>query len=118
QAAMVFGAGDGSVYAVQPRTGKVLWKYDASIRGINQTPLIHGQTVYCSHSEEMIHENSVVGAFFALDGNSKGDIPAGKEIWNVKGLAVGRSAPLLVDDRMYTINDSAGMVVLNAKNGE
>lgn len=117
QAAMVFGAGDGSVYAVQPRTGKVIWKYDASIRGINQTPLIDGQTVYCSHSEETITENSIVGAFFALDGNSKGDIPAGKEIWNVKGLAVGRSAPLLVNKRIYTINDSAGMVVLDATNG-
>ncbi|MDB5340017.1 MAG: afsK 2 [Planctomycetaceae bacterium] len=116
QAAMVFGAGDGSVYAVQPRTGKVLWKYDASIRGINQTPLIDGQTVYCSHSEEMIHENNTVGAFFALDGNSKGDIPAGKEIWNVKGLAVGRSAPLLINDRLYTIGDSADMVVLDPKN--
>ena len=118
QAAMVFGAGDGAVYAIQPRTGKVLWKYEASIRGINQTPLISGQTVYCSHSEETIHENSIVGAFFALDGNSQGDIPAGKEIWNVKGLAVGRSAPLLVNDRLYTINDSAGLTVLNAKNGE
>lgn len=118
QAAMVFGAGDGSVYAVQPRTGKVLWKYDASIRGINQTPVIDGNTVYCSHSEEMIQENNVVGAFFALDGTSSGDIPAGKEIWNVKGLAVGRSAPLLINGRMYTINDSAGMVILDAKKGE
>ena len=115
QAAMVFGAGDGSVYAVQPRTGKVIWKYDASIRGINQTPLIDGETVYCSHSEEMIHENNVVGAFFALDGKSQGEIPEGKEIWNIKGLASGRSAPLLVNDRLYTINDSADMVVLDAK---
>ncbi len=118
QAAMVFGAGDGAVYAIQPRTGKVLWKYEASIRGINQTPLIDGQTVYCSHSEETIHENNIVGAFFALDGNSSGEIAFGKEIWNVKGLAVGRSAPLLVNGRMYTINDSAGLVVLDAKNGQ
>lgn len=118
QAAMVFGAGDGAVYAVQPRTGKVLWKYEASIRGINQTPVIDGNTVYCSHSEETIQENNVVGAVFALDGTSSGDIPAGKEIWNVKGLAVGRSAPLLVNGRLYTINDSAGMVILDAKKGE
>jgi outer membrane protein assembly factor BamB len=118
QAAMVFGAGDGAIYAVQPRTGKVIWKYEASIRGINQTPVIAGNTVFCSHAEETAADNSVVGAFFALDGTSKGDIPAGKEIWNVKGLAVGRSAPLLWNDRLYTINDAAGMVVLNAKNGE
>lgn len=118
QAAMVFGAGDGAVYAVQPRTGKVIWKYEASIRGINQTPLIDGQTVYCSHSEETINENNIVGAVFALDGNSKGDIPFGKEIWNVKGLAVGRSAPLLINGRLYTVGDSAEMVILDAKNGE
>lgn len=118
QAAMVFGAGDGSIYAVQPRTGKVIWKYDASIRGINQTPLISGNTVFCSHSEETFTENSVVGAFFALDGTSSGEIAPGKEIWNVKGLAVGRSAPLLWNGRIYTINDAAGMVVIDAKNGE
>ena len=117
QAAMVTGAGDGSIYAFQPRTGKVIWKYDASIRGINQTPLIDGNTVYCSHSEETFTENSVVGAFFALDGTSSGEIAAGKEIWNVKGLAVGRSAPLLVNGRIYTINDSASMVIVDAKDG-
>ncbi|MDB5385841.1 MAG: afsK 2 [Planctomycetaceae bacterium] len=118
QAAMVFGAGDGSIYAIQPRTGKVIWKYDASIRGINQTPVIDGNTVYCSHSEETFAENSVVGAFFALDGTSKGEIAPGKEIWNVKGLAVGRSAPLLWNGRIYTINDAAGMVIIDAKKGE
>lgn len=117
QTAMVFGAGDGSVYAIQPRTGKVIWKYDASIRGINQTPLIDGDRVFCSHSEETITENTIVGAFFALDGKSTGEIAPGKEIWNVKGLAVGRSAPLLVNGRMYSINDSAGMVILDAADG-
>ncbi|MDA1017919.1 MAG: PQQ-binding-like beta-propeller repeat protein, partial [Planctomycetota bacterium] len=40
QAAMVFGAGDGSVYAMQPRTGRVIWKYDSSNRCINTMPLV------------------------------------------------------------------------------
>jgi hypothetical protein len=118
QAAMVFGSGDGSIYAIQPRTGKVIWKYDASIRGINQTPLVDGNTVYCSHAEEMTIDNSVQGAFFSLDGTSKGEIPAGKEIWNLKGFSVGRSAPLLWNGRLYTTNDAADMVVLDAKTGD
>ena len=57
QMAIVFGAGDGSVYAMQPRTGKTLWNYDVSLRGINTTPLVVGNTVYCGHAEENVFDN-------------------------------------------------------------
>ena len=35
QAALVFGSGDGSVYAWQPRTGKPIWNFQLSRRGLN-----------------------------------------------------------------------------------
>ncbi len=35
EAAMVFGSCDGSVWAFQPRTGKPLWNYRMSRRGIS-----------------------------------------------------------------------------------
>src|SRR5207247_1820043 len=52
QAQYVIGAGDGSVYGLQPRTGKLIWNYDVSPRGINAPPTIIGSTVLCGHSEE------------------------------------------------------------------
>jgi outer membrane protein assembly factor BamB len=109
--ALVVGAGDGSIYAMQPRTGKVIWKYDASIRGINTTPVIAGTTVYCGHSEEIVTNPTKVGAVFALDGADKG-----KELWSVEELGVGKSAPLFVDDRLYVIADNATLFVLDTKN--
>ena len=74
QMAIVFGSGDGSVYAMQPRTGKILWTYDASGRGINTTPTVVGTTVYCGHSEENVFDTTVVGALFAIDGSGTGNI--------------------------------------------
>src|SRR5205085_429296 len=52
QAAMVFGSGDGSVDAWQPRTGKPIWNYQLSRRGLNASPAVVGDTVFAAHGEE------------------------------------------------------------------
>lgn len=118
QAAMVLGASDGAVYALQPRTGKVIWKYTASIRGLNQTAVISGNTVYCGHSEEDAADPSVTGTFFAIDGTGSGDISKNKPLWNIPEIASGRSAPLLVNDHLHVVTDNANMFILDPKNGK
>lgn len=117
QAAIVFGAGDGSVYAMQPRTGKILWTYDASIRGINTTPTIVGNTVYCGHSEENIFDNAVMGALFAIDGTGAGNVTATKQLWIAPTKMVGRAAPLVVNDRLYAADDGGVLFVIDPKTG-
>jgi outer membrane protein assembly factor BamB len=54
QAAMVFAAGDGAMYAVQPRTGKQIWMYQASHpRGMNSSAIVdENGIVYCGHGEQ------------------------------------------------------------------
>ena len=42
QAALVFGSGDGEVWALQPRTGQPIWHYPFSRRGLNRLPLGRG----------------------------------------------------------------------------
>jgi outer membrane protein assembly factor BamB len=118
QMAIVFGAGDGSVYAMQPRTGKILWNYDASIRGINTTPTVAGNTVFCGHSEENIFDTAVMGALFAIDGTGSGNVTKSKELWISPTRMIGRAAPLFVDDRLYAIDDSATMLVVDPKTGK
>ena len=54
QRQLVMGAGDGAIWGFQPRTGKPLWHYDLSLRGIFATPLVVGNRVYASHSEENV----------------------------------------------------------------
>lgn len=117
QQALVFGSGDGAVWAFQPRTGKHIWHYQLSRRGLNNTPLVDGDRVYMGHSEENIDDTSM-GALAAIDGSRTGDITADGAKWRVKELMVGRSAPLLIDKRLYAVDDSAAMLVIDAETGE
>jgi len=119
QAAMVVGASDGAVYAFQPRTGKTIWKYQASIRGINTTPLVdENGIVYCGHGEQNSSDTKVLGAIFAFDGKTTGDIPEEKLLWKVPKRTIGRSSPLKVDDRVYFVEDGALLLIYDAKTGK
>lgn len=118
QAAMVVGGGDGTLYAFQPRTGQVIWKYDASNRGINTTPLVHDGIVYCGHSEQNAAAPDILGALFALDGRRKGQITEQDLLWKIPGRTVGRSQPILIGDRLYAADDGSALWIVDAKTGK
>ncbi|MEX1231840.1 MAG: PQQ-binding-like beta-propeller repeat protein [Planctomycetaceae bacterium] len=114
---LIFGSGDGSVHGFQPRTGKKLWSYEASLRGLNTTPLVVGNKVICGHSEENVNDNSQ-GALFALDASKRGDLNENGELWRAKEMFIGKTAPIEVNGRVYVIDDSAGLKVVNLETGE
>lgn len=118
QAAMVVAAGDGTVYALQPRTGQVIWKYDASPRGINTTPLVADGKVYLGHSEQNSSDTTILGALFAFDGQRKGAIAEKDLMWKIPARTVGRSQPMLVGDRLYAVEDGGTLWIGDAKTGE
>jgi len=119
QDAMVFGAADGGVYAIQPRTGKLIWKYQASSRGISTTALVdENGIVYCGHSEQNASDRTVLGALFAFDGNTTGEIPEDKLLWKIPAFGAGRSAPIKIDDRLYAVDNSGLMLILDAATGK
>ncbi|MFN9550138.1 MAG: PQQ-binding-like beta-propeller repeat protein [Pirellulaceae bacterium] len=92
QVAMVVGAGDGAIYAIQPRTGKVIWKYQASTRGLNTTPVVDSNgIVYSGHSEQNSSDTTILGSIFAFDGNTQGEITEDKLLWKIPTRRVGRS---------------------------
>ena len=113
--AMVFGSGDGAVHAMEPRTGRIIWSYYVSTHGLNCTPLVVGDRVYCGHGRENIN-STAMGSFFCLDGTQTGTIT--DPIWKIDELHVHRSTPLLIDDRLYVIDDQAKLFVLDAETGE
>ena len=118
QAAMVVGAGDGAIYALQPRTGKTIWKYQASTRGLNTTSVIdENGIVYCGHAEQNATDTKTLGAIFAFDGNADGDIAEDKLLWKVPGKAIGRSAAVKVGDRVYFVDDGAALMIVDARTG-
>ena len=118
QKAMVFGSGDGQVWAFQPRTGRPIWRYDFSLRGLNVSPVIVGETVYTGQSEENIGGSTAMGAVAAINGASQGDVTKSGQLWKVEELMVGKSSPLVIGDQLFCFDDRAKLHVLNVKTGE
>lgn len=117
QKALVFGSGDGQVWALQPRTGQPIWNYDFSRRGLNVAPLVVGDRVYTGHSEENIG-TTAMGCVVAIDAFGKGNVTKSGEVWRVEELMMGKSAPLAIGDRLYCFDDRAKVHVLDTKTGQ
>ncbi len=118
QQVMVAGAGDGEVYAMQPRTGKILWKQPLSRRGINTSVVLSPDgTVYASHGEEN-PVGTMMGAAVRIDGNSASLDSVSAEVWRTEELTIGKSSPLLVNGRLYVVEDSGELHAINAETGE
>jgi outer membrane protein assembly factor BamB len=129
QMAMVFGSGDGHVWALQPRTGRQIWKYElSSTGGVNVSPLVEGNQVFMAHSEENPGDNTM-GAVVALDGSlaSRGASAPGAvttltsekgELWRHKEIVAGKGSPIMVDGRVYFIDDRAKLWIYDAKTGK
>jgi len=115
-AALVFGSSDGSVWNFQPRTGKAVWNFKLSRRGINTAPLVDGDTVIISQSEENL-DNTSMGSATAFKASGAGDITATNVIWQKKGVMDGRSMPVVLGDRVYFIDDGAKVYTFDKKTG-
>lgn len=117
QKALVFGSGDGAVWAIQPRTGEHIWQLRLSRRGLNLPPLVAGNRVFMGNGEENISDTTM-GAVVAIDALKTGDITETGQQWRVDELMVSRSAPLLIDDRLWVFDDRAKLHILDANTGE
>ena len=110
------GNADGRIYALNARTGRKVWEFHLSKRGINVSPVLAGDTVYAAHSEENV-DSGVMGRVVAIDATGSGDVTATHQRWAVDELAVGFSSPLLHDGRLYVIDNSANLYALDAATG-
>src|SRR5689334_13231244 len=70
-----------------------------------------------SHSEE--NPNSTkMGALTAIDGTLSGDITKSGAKWLREEVMVGKSSPILVDGRIYAMDDSNLVYVFDAATGK
>jgi outer membrane protein assembly factor BamB len=118
QQVMVAGSGDGGMYGFQPRTGKILWREALSRRGINTSVAFDRDgNVYATHGEEN-PEGTAMGAVVRIDAPFASKDSASAEKWRTEEIAAGKSSPLLIDDRVYVVEDSSRLHVLNVATGE
>lgn len=113
---LIAGSGDGDVYAIQPRTGKVLWNHPVSRRGINTSVAVDPQgNIYCTHGEEN-PTGTAMGAVVKIKPAAAQATPV--ELFRTEGITAGKSSPLLVDHRLYVIEDSSRLHILDPETGE
>lgn len=117
QSMMIFGSGDGSVHAFQPQTGKSIWTYEVSRRGINTSPLLVGDTVIGGHSEENI-DDTKMGALFAIKATGSGNITQTGELWRQKQAFVGKASPMVIDGRVYSCEDTGTLLIHDLETGK
>jgi len=113
---IVAGNADGNVYGMLARTGKRVWKFSLSKRGINSSVVVHGDHAYVTHSEENL-DGTEMGRVVCIDASQSGDITETGEVWRVDGLKVGYSSPAIANGRLYVVTNSANLVCLDAETG-
>jgi outer membrane protein assembly factor BamB len=116
-AQLIVASGDGSVYGFEPRTGKELWSYDASPRGIQGTPLLVKNRVFLGQAEENRGESSM-GAFFSLDPTKRGDLVKSGELWRKKEITIDKSSAIVVDGKVIVVDSGGYLHVINPETGE
>jgi outer membrane protein assembly factor BamB len=120
QQLLVFCSGDGGVWALQPRTGKVVWNYELARAGVSTSPLVDFDgRVYASSAEEnpLSVAPNTQGAAIALDGTMSGDLE-GKQLWQHLQVMAGKSSPFKIGDRVYFVDDRSKMYIFEAATGE
>jgi outer membrane protein assembly factor BamB len=117
EAALVFGSSDGSVWNFQPRTGKAVWNFKLSRRGLNVAPLVDGGDVLISQAEENL-DNTSMGSVTRFKGTGAGDITATNAVWQRKGVMDGRSMPVVLGERVVFVDDGAKVYAFDKATGE
>jgi len=110
QLSMVFGSGDGALWSFQPRTGVPIWQYKYSRRGLDLAPLVAGNRVFMGHREENITGTNM-GGVVAVD-------EKGGELWKVEQINARRSAPLMIGDRLFVIDDTGRLHIFDSATGD
>jgi outer membrane protein assembly factor BamB len=116
-AALVFGSSDGSIWNLQPRTGKPVWNCRLSPRGINVSPLIDGTVVYAGQGEENL-DRTTMGSATAIAVDGSGDITESGRIWQVKEVLDGRAMPVVLGDRVYFTDITAKLFIFDKATGK
>ncbi len=127
QMQLIEGSSDGSVWGFQPRTGRPLWSYKMSRRGLSCSPSLSGDTIYMAQNEENLDNFStgMVAAFSVKTDGAFKDQPIvlGKknDIWKLPGKMINKStqcSPLLFEDRLYAPDNASNFYVIDAKKGK
>lgn len=136
---VILAAGDGGIHCFQARTGKRVWAFRASLRGMNDSVVVDGNYVYVSHDLDN-PDTTELGRVYCLDGATlepgkpgqfgPAPIPQPKEVWRVtgrhpasnngqaEGVPAGFPSATIAGDRLYVEDDTATVWAIDKKTGK
>lgn len=127
---VLFGGGDGRLYAFEPQTGLALWSFDgnaaARLDGRNPrdfnafvaTPVVAGDRVFIGMGRDP-EVGSAAGSLWALESSHRGELDEEAIVWKLGGEDFGRTiATVTIDgDLLYATDLNGFVVALNASTG-
>ena len=116
QQLIIGGNADGGIYAMEQNTGKMVWGFKLSQRGINTSVIASGTKVYASHSEEN-RDSTEMGRVVCIDATGTGDVTHTHELWRYDAVNVGYASPTIHGGRIYIVDNSANVHAVNANTG-
>ncbi|HIO79426.1 TPA: hypothetical protein EYG59_12670 [Candidatus Poribacteria bacterium] len=132
QPQVVFPGGDGVIYALEPETGELIWKFDCNPKGsvwelggrgtrnsIISTPVIHNNQVFIAVGQDPEHGEGV-GHLWAIDATQKGDVTESAGIWHFGNKDYNRtmSTVAIQNGLLFTADLSGFVYCLNADTGQ
>ncbi len=132
RAQVVVPGGDGWLYSLDPKTGNVLWKFDANPKdsvwkiggagtrnNIIATPVIWDDKVYIGVGQDPEHGEGI-GHLWAVDASKEGDVTGTAVVWHRGGEDFHRtiSTVAIADGILYAADLSGHLHALDAKTGE
>jgi outer membrane protein assembly factor BamB len=132
RAQVIFPGGDGWVYSLEPKTGEVLWKFDANPKdsewvlggrgtrnNLIATPVIWEDRVYIGVGQDPEHGEGV-GNFWCIDATLEGDVTEKGAVWHRGGDEFYRtiSTVAIHDGILYASDLSGFLYALDAHTGE
>ena len=117
QRQLIGGNCDGNVYSINARTGKPIWSFKMSLRGLNTTCAVEDNLVFISHGEDNI-DNTEFGRVQCIDATGTGDITKTHSVWRVDGIKSGYTALVANEGTLYAVADLGNMYAFDTKSGE
>ncbi len=114
---LIGGNADGAVYGIEVHTGRKVWGFGLSNRGLNVSVVVVGDRVYAAHSEENL-DTTTMGRVVCIDASGTGDLTASHEVWRADGVPAGYTSPVVHDGLLYIVDNSANLHCLDAASGE
>jgi len=129
---VMYPGGDGWLYSFDPKSGKLLWKFDLNPKGsewilggrgtrnnVISTPVIHDGLIYIGVGQDPEHGEGP-GNFYAIDAAGKSGDISGQHLWHVGGDEFHRtmSSAAVADGLLYIADLSGFLYCFDAKTGE